>query len=128
MRPAKSTLGIKELATSQLKAELKKKGLTPCVKTNIENELKERNDKTFEMIQRFFNPRHNKYLLLAQYQLYREGKAKIHGVGTHRRFYVESQTVLFDKMIEVKNKYDKWMTKKRIMGSKINEEFQAWKR
>lgn len=126
MRPRKEDIPIKEWKKEQLEEILKDKKASEATKKKIHRILEERREKGFEFLQRFFNPRFNKFWLLAQWQLYREGKARVYTNGKHLKFYIDDKTLIFDKMIEIKAKFDKFQTGKDT--DDIKRELQAWKR
>ena len=102
------------------------------VKDKIMNEFKDREIKNKPLVDAFFNPSKNKFWNLAKWQLYREGKARVYGHGKYLRFDIDNPTLIFDKMIEVKDAYDNFKTGKnpdeRKIADTVREELQVWKR
>ena len=80
----------------------------------------------------FFDSTKNKFLNLAKWQLYREGKARVYGHGKYLRFSIDDPIMLFDKMLEVKDAYDNYRIGKskdqRQLCDSVREELQVWKR
>jgi hypothetical protein len=126
MRPRKDK-DMKNWTASQLKEVLRSKKSPEALKKKVERIFQDRQEKGWEFLQKFFNQGTNKFWLLAKWQLFREGKAKVYGTGKHARFYIEDSSLIFDKMIEIKKKFDKYQTGKS-QEAEIKREFESWKR
>jgi len=132
MRPKKNSVQMKFWNINQLKETLYNCKTSGATKRKIERILQERRDKGFDFVQAFFNLSKNKFWELAQWQLYREGKAKKYGTGKHTKFYIDNPLDVFDKMIEVKKRYDKvceaTSKNSRQTTADIKKEVAEWKR
>lgn len=123
MRPPKSK-NMSEWSKQQLDTVLNSKKSSKEDKEKVQAILTDRVEKGFIFLKKFFNQESNKFWNLAKWQLYREGKAKCYGVGVHQKFYIKDTSLIFDKMIEIKNKFDKYQKGK----DETIKEFSEWKR
>ena len=133
MRPNKASIPMTDWTAKQLTAVLQDKKSTVQLKRKVQKIFQSRQDKGWELLQKFFSNEHNKFWNLARWQLYREGKARLHGHGKQARFYIEDKSLIFDKMIEIRNRYSKWEAGKAVENpnstlNKIKKELDTWKR
>lgn len=96
MRPKKDTIPMKDWDIKSLKKILAGKHTTPEMKQKVVAILVERENKGMEFWENFWNVQNNKFLRLALWQLWREGKAEQYKVGNNIRFYVKDQLLIFD--------------------------------
>ena len=128
MRPTKESTPMVNWSKEQLLNILNDDQSPKNLKKEVVKIFKDRQEKGWIFLNRFFNQETNKFWNLAKWQLYREGKARMYGVGTHKRFYIDNPELIFDKMIEIKTIWDK-----RLLGKNYNEktllkEIKIWKR
>ena len=128
MRPTKESTPMVNWSKEQLYSSLASKKTPKEIKDEIRKIFKDRQEKGWVFLNRFFNQETNKFWNLAKWQLYREGKARMYGVGKHRRFYIENPELIFDKMIEIKTIYDKRLFGKNYNDKEIKQELNTWKR
>lgn len=115
----KKESNMKEWSISRLKHMMRRRSCPPELRKKIENIIAVRKEKNWVFLQSFFSES-NKFWTLAKWQLYREGKAKLYGTGVHKRFFIDDTSLIFDKMIEIKDRYDSYKVGK--------DEVEEWKR